>query len=434
MKFERVYSMDLACRCFLTRVPEPPADALMPKEGEKGVYLGKTDILKNNFFWIPERLVNRNLLILGTSGAGKSTVIKTLLIRAGMEYGLNAVIVDFAGEYPGFVKRGGGHVLALGRKDFINILDLGGTNPGNRTEQVVNAFSISFDLSGAPRQRILLRKAVREAYRKAGITEDPSTWKKPAPTMKDVLKVLDKELEEAEAEGRIALRESLSSLMEKIEAYTTPPNDVLAKKSTISLEEFTRSGLVCVDLSGLPDENSRAAVALSVLDFLIEGMRREGWTTDKGIRTMVVLDEAFKVAKFEESPVLTLAKEGRKYGFSLLVATQDVGDVSDKVVSNSGTVVLMRMQDMEQIKRISGGLSLSQRLEELIPRLDVGQAVVKLGFSEGWEGAFTVKIDAETPRESADMRVPSPLGMLESRLRMLEVEASKLEKNSEEKG
>jgi DNA helicase HerA-like ATPase len=424
MKFDRVYSMDLAARCFLLRVPEPPADALMPEEGERGVYLGKTDILHNNLYWVPERLVNRNLLILGTSGAGKSTVIKTLLVRAGMEYGLNAVIIDFAGEYPEFVKRGGGHVLSLGTRDFINILDLGGMNPGNRIEQIVNAFSISFDLSGAPRQRILLRKAVREAYRRAGITEDPATWKRPAPTMREVLKVIERDLERAEEEGRMPLRESLSSLQEKIETYTTPPNDVLARKSTISLEEFTRSGLVCVDLSGLPDENSRAAVALSVLDFLIERMRKGGWTIKKGIRTMVVLDEAFKVARFEESPALVLAKEGRKYGFSLLVSTQDVGDVSDKVVSNCGTVILMRMQDMDQVKRISGGLSLSSRLEEVIPRLDVGQALVKLGFARGWEGAFTAKIDAELPRLSVEMRVPKPSGRLEFWLKVLEREAN----------
>jgi DNA helicase HerA-like ATPase len=251
--------------------------------------------------------------------------------------------------------------------------------------------------------------------------------------MKEVLEVIHRDLKEAEAQGRMPLRESLSSLMEKIETYTTPPNDVLAKKSTISLGEFARSGLVCVDLSGLPDENSRATVALSVLDFLIEGMRRAGWTMEKEIRTMVVLDEAFKVARFEESPALTLAKEGRKYGFSLLVATQDVGDVSDKVMSNSGTVILMRMQDMDQVKRISGGLSLSQRLEELIPRLDVGQAMVKLGFSEGWESAFTARIDAEMPRPSADMRVPSPTGRLEFRLKMLDIEARMLEKKDKPK-
>ena len=420
MKIQRVYSADLAARCILVRVPEPPADAIKPKEGEKGVYLGRTDILKNNLYWIPERLVNKNLLILGTSGAGKSTIIKTLLIRAGREYGLNAIIIDFAGEYPEFVKRGGGHVLSLGTKDFINILDLGGMNPGNRTEQIVNAFSISFDLSAAPRQKILLRNAIRKAYRRAGITEDPRTWKKTPPTMRDVLKVIEEELEKAEEDKKVPLRESLTSLKEKIETYTTPPNDVLARESTISLDDFTRSGLVCVDLSGLPDENSRAAIALSILDFLIEKMRKAGWTLENTIRTMVVLDEAHKVSRDETSPAITLAKEGRKYGFSLLVATQDVADISDKVISNSGTVILMRIQDMNQIKKISGGLSLSKRLEEKIPQLDVGQAVVKLGFAKGWEAAFTARIDAEMPKRTVEISVPEPKRRIEVHLKALE--------------
>jgi DNA helicase HerA-like ATPase len=434
LRIRRVYSRDIAARCLLARLPEPPARAIKPSLEEKGVYLGKTDILRNNLYWIPGRLVNKNLLILGTSGAGKSTVIKTLLVRAAMEYGLNAVIVDFAGEYPEFVRRGGGHVLALGRRDFINILDLGGMDPGNRTEQIVNAFSISFDLSAAPRQKILLRSAVRRAYKQAGITEDPKTWRKKPPTMRDVLEIIQRDLQRAESERKVPLRESLTSLSEKIETYTTPPNDVLARESTISLADFTRSGLVCVDLSGLPDEKSRAAIALSVLDFLIERMRRAGWTTSREIRTMVVLDEAFKVSKFEESPVLTLSKEGRKYGFSVLVATQDVGDVTDKVISNSGTVILMRMQDMEQIRRISGGLSLSQRLEERIPMLDVGQAAVKLGFAEGWESAFTARIDAILPRRTVSIEVEDPRRRVEHILQKPEEEKKKPQERPLEDG
>jgi len=128
---------------------------------------------------------------------------------------------------------------------------------------------------------------------------------------------------------------------------------------------------------------------------------------------MVVLDEAFKVSRFESSPALTLAKEGRKYGFSLLVSTQDVGDVNEKVISNSGTVILMRMQDMEQVRRISGGLSLSKRLEERIPQLDVGQALVKLGFARGWEAGCTAGIDAELPKKAVEIHVPAPRGRAE---------------------
>lgn len=398
MKIQRVYSKDIAARNILIRPPEPTADMVIPKfeEGEWGVYLGKTALLKNYVYWMPESVANPHWAIFGKSGWGKSVTIKTLLVRAAKEKKLNAIILDFANEYTGFVLRSRGHVLSLGEKDFLNILDLGGMNPGQRAEQIITSLTIAFDLENAPRQKRMLRTALRRAYRDAGIVdENPETWKKRTPTMKEVYDIVRAEEDMADEYGKVAKRESLTSLSEKIEAYITPPNDVLARQSTIKLDEITRSGLVNVNLSKLPDERARTAVALSILDFLVEKMRKEGWTDRKEIRTLIVCDEAWKVAKDDSSPAVTIIREGRKYGFALIVATQNLDDVNESVINNAGTVVLLRIENSAHIEKVSKGLGLPERLKLSIPALKVGEAVTSIGFSEKVKIPFIMKVDAE---------------------------------------
>ena len=66
-------------------------------------------------------------------------------------------------------------------------------------------------------------------------------------------------------------------------------------------------------------------------------MRREGWSAAKGLKTLVVLDEAWKVASDERSDAITIVREGRKYQFGLIVASQNPTDINEAIFSNVGT-------------------------------------------------------------------------------------------------
>ena len=48
-----------------------------------------------------------------------------------------------------------------------------------------------------------------------------------------------------------------------------------------------------------------------------EKMRAMGWAKEKGLRLIVVLDEAWKIAKDDNSDAVMIVREGRKYNFGI---------------------------------------------------------------------------------------------------------------------
>ena len=299
MQVQFAFSGDLAARSFIYKGIEPPTDKLVPKEQEYAIFLGETSVYRKPFFWIPDRLKNRNVFIIGTTGAGKSTTLYSWIDRAGIEGKANVLIIDFTGEYTEYVLDRGGRVIHLGKRDAVNPLDLGGMDPATRTMQVLNSLSIAFDLEGATRQRRKMRELLEEAYRRKGIhPDDPETWNREPPTLKDVYQILEGKIAEIEEEGgSSALKESLISLGEKFVFYISPPNDYFARQSTVKLDDFAGGGLISLNLSDLPDKKSKAMVALAILDFMEERMRRDGFTSNlRGVKQYIIIDEPWKIA------------------------------------------------------------------------------------------------------------------------------------------
>ena len=64
----------------------------------------------------------------------------------------------------------------------------------------------------------------------------------------------------------------------------------------------------------------------------------------KNSERMIVLDETWRLVRNSEE-VGILFREGRKYGFSVIVATQLASDISNEVLSNAASVFLFRMQN-----------------------------------------------------------------------------------------
>jgi DNA helicase HerA-like ATPase len=72
-----------------------------------------------------------------------------------------------------------------------------------------------------------------------------------------------------------------------------------------------------------------------------------------------------------------IAKEGRKYGLTLCVATQRPRDIPDDVLSQVGTFLVHRLvsdADRQSIERASGGVS--HALRNRLPVLSPGEAFV----------------------------------------------------------
>ncbi|MFA5381533.1 MAG: ATP-binding protein [Candidatus Micrarchaeia archaeon] len=379
LKLTDVSNVTLSKRNIFVRPPEPPAEFLMNDPGNS-IFVGKTKIFHIPFSWSFAKLTNPHMAVVGITGSGKSYFIKTFLTRASFVWNTNALIIDWAGEYKDWVKQTGGTVIALGKGASINLLDLGGMRPNDRVKQIIRTLGILTDIESYPEQKRLTEMAIEKAYKQADFKMDNKIQRdnlgKPLipPTLKDVQRLLEKQLKS----GTYEFPAELENAIYRIKKFTRQGDDYFSTQSTIDLDDLTTSGLVGLDLSGLPDEVFRALAALSILQFLKEKMRATGWSDVKGIRLLVVLDEAWKIAKEETSDAVMIVREGRKYNFGLIVASQHPIDISESIFSNVGSTFIFRVKFERYLDFLQNTLNFSDYIRNEIRGFGVGQCAVNL--------------------------------------------------------
>lgn len=397
----RVPNNDISSRNILVHPPEPPMEILC-KDPSNAIYVGRTKMLHAPFYWTYQDVTNPHIAIVGITGSGKSYFIKTFLTRASFVWDSNALIIDWAGEYKEWVRMTGGKVISLGKGSYLNLLDLGGMKPYDRIKQVMRTLAILTDVDQYPEQKRLTEQAIEKAYTdnkfKMDSKEQRDELGRPlqAPTLKDVVKIL----EEKSSMGTYEFPAELENSIYRLKQFTKPGEDFFAQQSTVSLGELTESGLVALDLSGLPDERFRALGALAMLQFIKERMRAAGWAKSKGLRLLVVLDEAWKIGKDENSDAVMIVREGRKYNFGLIVASQNPTDIAEAVFSNVGTTFILKVKFEKFLDYLQGSLNFSEFMREEISQFGVGSCAVNMAFSSAspYPSTFLIdKIEGEEP-------------------------------------
>ncbi|MBU1166138.1 ATP-binding protein [Candidatus Micrarchaeota archaeon] len=455
IKSSYMLSTELASKMILVHPPEPRKDLLL-SDPSQGVYIGKTRFLNTPVFWDPTKLVNPHMAILGITGAGKSYTVKTFLTRASLVWDTNAIILDWVGEYNEWVRQAGGKVINLA-KERLNILDLVGLPKRSRIKQIISALDILISLKDYPNERDEIEDALEAIYyqnesRRPGmkeVTEDIKKRKTKSgkfgkaemqgmiggtdlskPTLVDVVKLLEKQGKKKAAR--------------LIKRFTVEGTDFFAGSSTLDIRKLTNGGLVNIDLHDLPTEEMRSLAGLTILQYIKELMRIQGAAEDhKKVKLFVVLDEAWKIAQDDRSDVITIVREGRKYNFSLLIATQNPTDMNKTIFSNIGTVFVLRLILKEYRDYVRNSIGYSEFIDNEISKFGVGDAAVNMIFSQRQSRVMTFlmdKIDGEEPLliyklKGGDMmveiereqfvRMLYELGLTESQLSMVKSEFEK---------
>lgn len=373
MQLSYMLSRELARKMIIVHPPEPRKELLL-SEPDKGVYIGKTRYLSTPVFWDPRKLINPHIAIVGITGSGKSYLTKTFITRASMIWNSNAIIIDWVGEYHKWVAQAGGKVINLG-KEKLNLLDLVGLKKRDRIKQIISSLDILIDLKSYPTERDEIEEALEDIYQRTK-----------TPTLKDVVKILDKRKKKRAA--RLLKR------------FTVEGTDFFAGKSTINVKKLTEMGLVCLDLHELPTEEMRSLAGLTILQYIKEIMRGSGIAEYQGIKLFVILDEAWKIASDERSDVISIVREGRKYNFALIIATQNPNDMNKTIFSNIGTMFILRLVLKEFRDYVRNSIGYSEFIDNEISKFGVGDAVVNMIFSERQAKSTTFllnKVDGEEP-------------------------------------
>lgn len=323
---------------------------------------------------------NHNEVILGRSGSGKSYLSKTSILRS-LYRGIETLVIDPEDEYAALCDALGGTHIRLGAPGVcLNLfdLDIHYGLAGHRTapadaliRRKLYLHTVIAVLLGeqTPTQRAALDTAVTATYAAAGITDDPASWVRPAPT--------------------------LSMLRDQLAAGSPVAVDLAA-----GLAPYVAGGAFAGLLDGASTHDPSGALTVYSLRDLPEELRTIGtllaldatWrrVSDPGLRRprSVVVDEAWLLMRQRAGAefLARLAKSARKYFVGLTVATQDAADVlaSDlgkAIVANSATQVLLR-QAPQAIDEVGDAFALSEGERRFLLAADRGQGLICTGVHQ----------------------------------------------------
>ena len=357
-------------------------------------------ILFNQFLYQVKKEHNRNnanMILLGTSGSGKSTAAK-IMLRTHIRNNCQLVIIDPEGELEEMTERYGGDFIDLGKGGeygMVNPLEVikdadeeeieGGLGYTvlTRTLQTIKAFMKYYDPSIEEDVLNMFSEVVQETYQRFGVNFDTDFSKFTSndyPTFKDVY---------ATIRGRLASmteKTQEKDVMERLELKIRP----IVKELKYYFDGHTtissNSNFIVFNIKELmnADENIRNALFFNILKYAW------GLTLDKNINTVLMVDEAHVLISGKNTLgadfLAQIQRRARKYNTGTIIITQQPSDFSDPAVITQGKAIFdnasyylvmgLKKQAVEDLGRL---IDLNDNEKESIKGYSQGEALFVCG-------------------------------------------------------
>ena len=381
-----------------------------------------------------DKFFQRHAAILGSTGSGKSYAVALILERAAKLKYPNILVFDMHGEYapladaekqgfatrfriagPGDLEKPGEDVLflpywLLNRDEMLSmILDRSDQNAPNQASRFTSHVR-------------LLKQKTLETEGKADVAKT-FTVDSPVPYPLDQLVKLLQTDNTTKGVGKTGpvkgeWEDKLTRFISRLEAKLedrrygfmfTPPSEAnayewLAKQTARLLGSESGKGIKVIDFSEVPSDvlpvvTGTLARLLYDVQFWMASEKRTPVTLlcDEAHLYLPLKDDADAVQRQALGAFERIAKEGRKYGFSLLVVSQRPSDVSKTILSQCNNFLSLRLTnetDQNVIKRLMPD-SLAG-LTSILPLLDTGEALM-LGDAVLLPSRIKLDIPAITP-------------------------------------
>ena len=383
--------------------------------------IGKYSIDENaEAFLDGDKLFQRHAVIVGSTGSGKSWCVAKIIEQIAKLPMANSILFDIHGEYSGenFKTDGIQHFR------IANPSDLG--KKGNLTNGILMlpywlltyeemlAMLLDRSDSNAPNQAMLFSKTVfteKQKYLdevKDTIFKDSITIDSPIPyKLEKVLQEL-KRLDEGMVPGAAGKEKQgpffgkLTRFIQRLEAKKDDKrigflfqvsddelqlnwlNDLCSALMHGSELNGKKAGVKIIDFSEVPSDVLPLVIGLAArIIFTVQQ-----WTTKENQHPIcLICDEAHlyipertsqdAVSELSLKSFERIAKEGRKYGVSLVVISQRPAEVNRTVLSQCNNFISLRLSNAEDqtvIKRLLPDNLAG--LTEVLPILDIGEALV----------------------------------------------------------
>lgn len=361
------------------------------------------------------KFFQRHAAVLGSTGSGKSWCIANILEKASVLKYTNIIVFDMHGEYKSLSE--GSESIAQ-RFRIAGPGDLEVTKPDvlflpywllNREELL--SMILDRSDSNAPNQASRFTRHIRdlkeETLKREGKTDTLKTFTVDSPipflmseliqklTIDDTTKGVGKNGAAVKGEWEGKLTRFISRLETKIGdktyGFMFQPTDEAQKYDWLGailckLLGYTDSekGIKIIDFSEVPSDvlpvvTGTLARLLYDVQFWMDPGKRTPFTIicDEAHLYLPVKEDADSVQKQALYNFERIAKEGRKYGVSILPVSQRPADVSKTILSQCNNFIVLRLTN-ERDKGVIKNL-LPDALKstiEFLPLLDVGEALV----------------------------------------------------------
>ncbi len=360
------------------------------------------------------KFFQRHAAILGSTGSGKSWCVANILEKASELKYTNIIVFDMHGEY---IR------LAKGRNKIAERFRIAG--PGDLDNPSKEALFLPYWLlnreellsmvldrsdSNAPNQAsrftLHIRELKAETLKNEGKTETLKTFTVDSPIPFDIIRLIERLKDDDTRKGvgktgpvkgdwEGKLTRFISRLETKLEDKTygfmfqpisTSQDYSWLGNMLCGLLGYTadQKGIKTVDFSEVPSDvlpvvTGTLARLLYNVQFWMEPDKRTPFTLicDEAHLYLPIKDEADAVQKQALYNFERIAKEGRKYGVSILAVSQRPVDVSKTILSQCNNFIVLRLTN-EKDKGVIKNLlpdSLKSTIE-FLPLLDVGEALV----------------------------------------------------------
>lgn len=361
------------------------------------------------------KFFQRHAAVLGSTGSGKSWCIASILEKASVLKYTNIIVFDMHGEYKSLSE--GSESIAQ-RFRIAGPGDLEVTKPDvlflpywllNREELL--SMILDRSDSNAPNQASRFTRHIRdlkeETLKREGKTDTLKTFTVDSPipflmseliqklTIDDTTKGVGKNGAAVKGEWEGKLTRFISRLETKIGdktyGFMFQPTDEAQKYDWLGaipckLLGYTdgEKGIKIIDFSEVPSDvlpvvTGTLARLLYDVQFWMDPEKRTPFTIicDEAHLYLPVKEDADSVQKQALYNFERIAKEGRKYGVSILPVSQRPADVSKTILSQCNNFIVLRLTN-ERDKGVIKNL-LPDALKstiEFLPLLDVGEALV----------------------------------------------------------
>lgn len=357
-------------------------------------------ILFNQFLYQVKKEFNRNnanLIILGTSGSGKSTAAK-LMLRTSLRNGYKVVVIDPENELEEMTRLYQGDGIDLGKGGefgMVNPLEVIidadeeeiahglGYTILTRTLQSLKAFMKYYSPDIQEDVLTLFSEVVQDTYKRFRIdfnTDFSNFTSKDYPTFDDVY---------ATIKGRlISMTEKTHErdIMERLELKVRPLVKELRYYFTGHTTIESNSEFIVFNIKELmnSDANIRNALFFNILKYAW------GLCLDKSVNTVLMVDEAHVLLGDKNTLgaefLAQMQRRSRKYNTGTIIITQQPTDfaapevlVHGKAIFDNASYYLVMGLKKQAVEDLSSLIDLNDQEKDSIKRYQQGEALFVCG-------------------------------------------------------